>query len=95
MAKGRKTGGRDIKPGQVLNPKGRPKLGTSYTDLLREKLPPDEFSEIVAKLVREGNESILRHVYDRFEGKVPDKHELTGEDGKDLNIEVVIKDVAD
>lgn len=26
MAKGRKTGGRDIKPGTVLNPNGRPKL---------------------------------------------------------------------
>lgn len=95
MAKGKKTGGRDIKPGQVLNPKGRPKLGTAVTDLLREKLPASEFATIVAEQVRKGNESIIKHVYDRLEGKVPDKHELTGEDGKDLSIEVVIKDVAD
>ena len=27
MANGRKTGGRDVERGQVLNPKGRPKLG--------------------------------------------------------------------
>ena len=94
MAKGRKTGGRDIKPGQVLNPKGRPKLGMAVTDILRQKLPADEFAKIVAEQVRKGNESIIKHVYDRLEGKVPDKHELTGADGGDLNIEVVIKDVA-
>jgi len=77
-----------------INRKGRPKKGTAYTDLLMKKLPPEEFSKIVAKLVKEGNESLIKHVYDRFEGKVPDKHELTGDDGKDLNIEVVIKDIA-
>lgn len=27
MANGRKTGGKDVKPGERLNPKGRPKLG--------------------------------------------------------------------
>ena len=82
-------------PGQSGNPRGRPKKENCITDLLKQKLPPDEFAQIVADHVRKGNESIIKHVYDRIEGKVPDKHELTGEDGKDLSIEVVIKDVAD
>ena len=76
-----------------INRNGRPKRGTTYTDLLKEKLPPEEFTKILDRLAREGNESILKHIYDRFEGKVPDKHEITGEDGEPVQhrIEIVKK----
>ncbi len=36
MARGKKTGGRNWKPGQSGNPNGRPKKGDTLTDLLRE-----------------------------------------------------------
>ena len=95
MEKQRKrTSGAFVKGDPRINRKGRPPGKTDYTDLLRKKLPPEEFAKIVADMVKKGNESIIKHVYDRLEGKVPDKHELTGADGEDLNIEVVIKDVA-
>lgn len=41
MAKGRKTGGRDVVKGQVLNPKGRPPMSAErklVRDLTREQL---------------------------------------------------------
>ena len=91
-----RTGKGHFKKGDPrINRKGRPPGSTEYTDLLRKKMPPDDFIKRVVELIQEGNEQIIKHVYDRLEGKVPDKHELTGEDGKDLSIEVVIKDVAD
>ena len=33
MAKGKKTGGKDIQPGQVLNPSGRPKIPDDLKEL--------------------------------------------------------------
>lgn len=88
-------GGEFTKNDPRINRNGRPKKENCVTDLLKQKLPPDEFAEIVAKEARSGNDSIIRHVYDRYEGKVPDKHEITGEDGEDIKIEVVIEDIAD
>lgn len=38
MAQGVKTGGRDWKPGQSGNPRGRPRKGESMRELVREYL---------------------------------------------------------
>ena len=37
MARGKKTGGRDWKPGQSGNPNGRPKTGNALAELLRKR----------------------------------------------------------
>ena len=73
-----------------INRNGRPKKGTCYTDLLKQELTKEEFVKKVKELFQSGNESIVKHVWDRFEGRVPDKHEITGEEGEDLNINVKI-----
>lgn len=49
MAKGRKTGGRDVKLGQVLNPKGRPPLPQDVNDARR--LTKIEFIRVCEKYI--------------------------------------------
>jgi hypothetical protein len=48
MAKGIKTGGRDIKPGQVLNPLGRPKAPPEIQKL--RQLSPRVLKDMIDKL---------------------------------------------
>lgn len=49
MAYGRKTGGRDIQKGQVLNPKGRPKISQEVREA--RKLTQVEFEKACGKLL--------------------------------------------
>lgn len=49
MAKGKKTGGRDIQPGQILNPTGRPKVDPQIKEI--RKLTSVMFYETVQRMV--------------------------------------------
>lgn len=64
---------------------GRPKNEFSLTHLARELLTKEDAAE-AKELVRdwidkakEGNPTALVQLLDRIDGKVPDKHEVTGE----------------
>ncbi len=82
------AGGRDekgrIKPGTVLNPKGRPKGALSLTAILREKLqevPEGEkrtraemlIDTLIDSAIERGDHKMLKECLDRIEGKVPDR----------------------
>ncbi len=73
------------------NKNGRPPLGHAITDLLKTKLTPEEFTDILMTLVRKGDKDIIKYIYDRFEGKVVDTHVLTDPDGEPQKIEFIIK----
>lgn len=46
MAKGKKTGGRDFKPGNNANPHGRPRVGLAYAEIARDLLEQEhEFTD--------------------------------------------------
>jgi len=65
--------------GQIANPNGRPKKGFALSELLRSKMDKDK---IVAKLLEkayEGEDSALKEVFDRVEGKATQRHELEHE----------------
>lgn len=76
-----------------INRNGRPRKENCVTDILKQKLPPDKLAELLTEQALKGNNSIIQHIYDRYEGKVPDKHEITGDDGGELNINVNISKV--
>jgi hypothetical protein len=72
-----------FKPGQSGNPNGRPKVGPTLTDILKElgDLEDVEFrrGEMVTRkealghkmwnLALKGNEQIAKYIYDRIDGK--------------------------
>ena len=75
-----------IKPGECLNPGGRPK-GKSITAELRKLLDDGTVAEDIAKaLIRlardtsfKGNVAALRELLDRTDGKVADVHKIEGD----------------
>jgi hypothetical protein len=62
MAYGKKTGGRDIKEGEVLNPNGRPKLPDDIKEA--RKLNKLEFERIVNKYLYMKKEEITEALRD-------------------------------
>ncbi len=75
MAKGKKTGGRDFKPGQSGNPAGRPKGSGKklFTDALRAALEdPKKIQELIGAILEKalkGDIYAIREIVDRLEGK--------------------------
>lgn len=58
MSKGKKTGGRDVKKGQVLNPKGRPKL-TDEEKAVRN-LSREQFLDVANLLISKSFEDLQK-----------------------------------
>jgi len=78
MAYGRKTGGRDIKKGQVLNPNGRPPKEQSLTDLMRaflQNVPEGQkktYKEIyiqkVYQMAVNGDQAAIKLIWNYIDG---------------------------
>ena len=88
--RGNVTNLKSWKPGQSGNPKGRPKKAECLTSLLREEMdridPTDKqkrtHKELIVlatmSLAKAGNSTALKEIWERLDGKVRDKLELTG-----------------
>lgn len=67
-----------VKKGSVLNPKGRPKLGTSLTEIMREYLDKsakghdltrkEEFVRKVVKMAYDGDSTMIKLVWNYIDG---------------------------
>ena len=82
------------KKGQSGNPKGKPKGTLSLTTILRNllsepgtdgKTKGDELMELAVKHAKKGNYGFFREIYNRIEGKMPDKLENINASGIDLS----------
>lgn len=81
------------KKGQSGNPGGRPK-NESLLSILRRKLQEEHNGKTLAEIVVEallkgavqGKPEHLKELLNRVEGKVTDKHELTGAEGGPVRV---------
>ncbi len=76
---------RPVKGGPSPNPSGRPK--DILTQALRRLVDDDEAKQLMRALLaecRDGNVKAMALAWERLEGKVTDKHELSGPDGAPL-----------
>ena len=96
-----------IKPGEVRNPKGRPKKGDSLIEILRSKLDENipksksAYKDMVVmrliQLANNGDLGALKYIFDRIEGSPRQQLEHTGADGGpiDQSIQVNFTNNAD
>ena len=88
--RGNVTNLKSWKPGQSGNPKGRPKKADCLTSLLKaeiQKIDPEDkegrtHMELIVlatmRLAKAGNSVAFKELWDRLDGRVQDKLELTG-----------------
>jgi hypothetical protein len=90
-----------FKKGRSGNPGGRPK-GTSITAILREllnrptedgRVVAEELADVFIERAKAGQFKFAKEILDRTEGKVPDRVEVSGKDGKPLAV-LVLKGVS-
>jgi hypothetical protein len=79
-------------------PKGSKGLRTVLKELLSAKDPKGEWANPVAmkllqKAFSDGHYPSLIEIIDRIEGKSQSKLEMTGKDGKDLNVTLNVVDI--
>lgn len=84
--------------GVVLNPNGRPKKGLTLTDIakdiLEETLPSgvtrkEALMRKIATLAYDGNETMIKMIWNYVDGMPTQRNELTGADGNEIVIKVV------
>ena len=62
--------------GKSGNPAGRPKSGTAFSDILREKADPAKMADALLALAYSGDIAAIKAVYDRLEGRPRESIEL-------------------
>lgn len=81
-----------------INRNGRPKKGLTLTDIakeiLEEELPSgmtrkEALMRKISTLAYEGNETMIKMIWNYVDGMPTQKQEISGADGKDLVIRVV------
>lgn len=93
MAKGRKTGGRDWKPGETGNPKGGPGLPKDLRDA--RKVNQAELERTINRLIWMPLPNLLEHInatttpmFDRFVGNII---ALGAEEGDERRMEFILQ----
>jgi hypothetical protein len=65
------------KPGQSGNPNGRPPKGQSLTEILKEKVNPEDVAEKLIQLAIEKEDmTALKYIYDRIDGRPKESVDL-------------------
>jgi hypothetical protein len=87
-----------IKPGEVRNPRGRPKKGETLIEILRskldEKIPKSQsaYKDMVVmrliQLANSGDLGALKYIFDRMEGSPRQAVEHTGADGGPIEVDM-------
>tara|TARA_Y100000310_G_scaffold339596_1_gene432758 strand:- start:888 stop:1340 length:453 start_codon:yes stop_codon:yes gene_type:complete len=81
-----------FKKGEVANPNGRPKkrtLSEELRDLLSQEQKPgmtnmQALAIVILKQAKKGRFPFIQEIFNRMEGKVADKTQISGTDGKPL-----------
>src|SRR5262245_52756565 len=93
--------GTSWKAGQSGNPKGRPPVDRALSDLLRKLLAKrgedgrtnrEAVAAELIELARGGSVPALALLFDRVEGRVTEKHELSGAAGEPLIFTLLLND---
>ena len=71
-----------------INRKGRPREGTTITDILKDTLDKDDFVKNLIVLAKKGNTKAVELIYDRVDGKQKEEVEHSTD-----NFEIIIKNV--
>jgi hypothetical protein len=85
---------RGNKPGNTGNPHGRPTKENSLTEILKLKLDKHKFVDLLIELAfKDRDPAIIKYIYDRYEGKIPENVTLGTEGGGNLRYEVTFRTV--
>lgn len=85
MARGRKTGGRDIPKGTTINPGGVSKEKRDFLTRMRDaEGDADRIYAAFMRLVKKGNAPAVLRAMEYIVGKPKEHVELTGKDGSPL-----------
>jgi hypothetical protein len=85
---------RGHKKGQCTNPNGRPPKGTALTDILRMKLDKEKFVDLLIELAfKERDPAIIKYIYDRYEGKIPENVTFGDGSGGQMRYEITFRTV--
>jgi len=71
-----------------INRQGRPREGTTLTDILKEKLDKDDFIKRLIDLAKSGNTKAIEMIYDRIDGKQKEQIEHSTD-----NFEIIVKSI--
>lgn len=85
---------RGHRKGQCTNPNGRPPKGTALTDILRLKLDKEKFVYLLIELAfKERDPAIIKYIYDRYEGKIPENITFGDGSGGQMRYEITFRTV--
>lgn len=83
-------------PGQSGNPSGYSKDRRMTTQLLKQLEADGELDDVVTALIREAKKGSFQHIreiFDRLDGKVASKVEVTNENDRDTGVLVRVPNV--
>lgn len=79
-----------IQPGQTRNPNGRPKKGTTFSDIINEKIDKAAIIAKLEQLALKGDVTALKYIVDRVEGSPRQAMTLSGEkDAPPVSINII------
>jgi len=78
------------------NPNGRPPKEQSLTEILRNKVDPEEVADKLIQMAIENEDmAALKYIYDRVDGRPKESVDMNHSGGIDIDYEFRIVDIAD
>lgn len=69
---------------------GRPPKEQSLTEILRQKVDPDDIAEKLIEMASDNDLGALKYIYDRVDGKPTETRRISGDDEHPLSIAVQV-----